>query len=763
MTIITKDKGRRKLPYDQERLERSINNVMVDFPKLDSTEYKNRITRLVASRDEFRAAEITDKLVLNALDNITREQPDWTYVASRTFLNKLYKEAAYNRSYDANDKYGSFYGLLKKLGEIGIYSETILKEYTREEIKVAQSFIDPEMDYKFNYIGLKTLYDRYLAKDYDERTFELPQERWLIIAMIEMVKEPKHVRMQLVKESYWALSNLYITVATPTMANAGKNNGQLSSCFIDTVDDSLQGIYDSNTDIANLSSQGGGIGAYLGKIRSRGSDIRGYKGVSSGVIPWMRQLNNTAVSVDQRGIRQGSICVTLDAWHKDIFFFLEAKLNNGDERMKAHDLFFSVSIPDLFMEQVEKRGDWYLFDPHEVKKVMGWSLEDSYDETEGSGTFRDRYEMCVQNNSLSKDKVAAIDIMKAMMKAMLETGTPFCFFRDAVNRDNPNKHAGIIYCSNLCHEIAQNTSATTVRETYSTEDGTIIVEKVPGDFVVCNLSSIHLGNAVTDDVLERLIPIQVRMLDNVIDLNNIPVLQAVLSNKKYRNIGLGTFSWAHLLALKGILWDSQESVDYADKLYEKIAYLTIKASNELAIEKGSYPAFEGSDWHNASYFKRRNYGNQEDSERFVSNEQWNELIQSVEENGMRNGNLIAIAPNGSTSVIGNGSATIDPIFRQLYFEEKKSYKIPVTAPDLSPKTVWFYKGAYEVDQLWSIKQNAARQRHIDQSQSFNLYVHNDVKAKDLLNYLVTAWKSKFKTIYYVRSTSGSYHECESCQ
>lgn len=448
-------------------------------------------------------------------------------------------------------------------------------------------------------------------------------------------------------------------------------------------------------------------------------------------------------------------------WHKDIFPFLEAKLNNGDERFKTHDLFLSVSIPDIFMEQVEKRGDFYLFDPHEVRKVMGYSLEDYYDEEKGNGSFREKYEECVKCNELSKEKVPVIEIMKAIMKSQLETGVPFMFYRDEVNRQNPNKHAGIIYSSNLCHEVTQNMSATKLVEE-ETEDGKIIKTYNAGDFVVCNLSSIHLGNAVRDNVLERLIPIQVRMLDNVIDLNNLPVLQAQITNKKYRAVGLGTFSWHHLLALKGIKWESEEAVEYADKLYEKIAYLTIKASQSLAEEKGKYPAFEGSEWNTGIYFNKRSYGQQDDTERFVTNEQWVELKQKTMTNGLRNAYLICIAPNGSTSVIANGSASIDPIFAQLYFEEKKNYKIPVTAPDLNSATVWFYDGAYKVDQLWSIKQNAARQKHIDQSQSFNLYVHNSIKAKDLLNLHLEAWKHKCKTIYYTRSTSGSYDECESC-
>jgi ribonucleoside-diphosphate reductase alpha chain len=273
-----------------------------------------------------------------------------------------------------------------------------------------------------------------------------------------------------------------------------------------------------------------------------------------------------------------------------------------------------------------------------------------------------------------------------------------------------------------------------------------------GDCYLSLLSSISLAKAVTEDVLERLISIQVRMLDNVIDLNTIEVQQAQLTNQKYRAVGLGTFGIHHLLVLKGIRWESDEAVEYNDKLYEKIAYLTIKASHELAKEKGSYPAFEGSEWQTGHYFKERGY----------TSEQWNELKEDIQQSGIRNGWLMAVAPNSSTSIIAGSTASIDPIFKKFYSEEKKNYKIPVTAPDLNQDTFWLYKSAYDIDQNWSIKQNAARQRHIDQSISFNFYVHNTIKAKELLNLHMTAWKSGLKTTYYTRSTSVEIEDCESC-
>ncbi|MBN6885737.1 ribonucleoside-diphosphate reductase alpha chain [Cytobacillus horneckiae] len=714
----------------------------------------NTLAERAESMNHLDSFNIQEQLILECLSYISIDEPDWTYVAANLYLKKIYHEASLNRNYAKESKYGGFYSLIVDLTNLEIYEKTILESYSQSEIQELGACICPERDELFTYLGLKMMTDRYLAKDRKKNIFELPQERFMIIAMVLMQKEQTN-RLQLVKEAYWAMSNLYMTVATPTLSNAGKNWGQLSSCFIETVDDSLDSIYDSNTDIAALSKNGGGIGVYLGKIRSRGSEIKGFKGASSGVLPWMKQLNNTAVSVDQLGQRQGAISVYLDVWHKDIFSFLDAKLNNGDERLRTHDLFTGVCLPDLFMEAVENRQDWYLFDPHEVRQKMGYSLEDYFDETEGAGSFRQKYEECITNADLSMEVVPAIEIMKSLMRSQLETGTPFMFYRDEVNRKNANAHAGMIYCTNLCTEIVQNQSVTKRVEEY-TKDGRIIIEKIPGDFVVCNLSSINLARSYNDNILERLVPIQVRMLDNVIDINSIPVLQGQLTNQKYRAIGLGTFGWHHLLATNKVIWESPESLDFADQIYEKIAYLTIKSSMELACEKGSYPAYSGSDWETGDYFAKRGY--LEENSEF----DWAGLMNDVQENGIRNGYLQAVAPNASTALIAGSTPSIDPIFNKQYSEEKKDYRIPVTAPDLNSQTTWYYKSAYHIDQKWSIEQNARRQKHIDQAISFNLYIKNNIKAKELLDLHLTAWKNKLKTTYYLRSTSTDIEDCESC-
>ncbi|WHY85669.1 ribonucleoside-diphosphate reductase subunit alpha [Neobacillus novalis] len=734
-------------------------------------------TRLTKQLAELRVpeAEANQQALLYAVNQIAMDQPDWTFVSAGLFLNELYRKAAGNRGYDRWAKYGDFHLLIKQLTEIGIYSSNLLSSYSKKEIDELAKAIVPERDSLFTYIGLFLLADRYLAQDHDRNVYELPQERFMIIAMTIMQHEHSAHRLKLVKEAYWALSHLYMTVATPTLANAGKRFGQLSSCFIDTVDDSLDGIYLNNWDTARLSKDGGGIGLYFGKVRALGSDIKKFKGNSSGVVPWIKLVNNTAVSVDQLGQRQGAIAVYLDVFHKDVMNgFLDLKTNNGDERRKAHDIFTGVSIPDHFMKKLQETdengrsiGEWHTFCPHQVKHYMGWKdengnplgLEDFYDETDRH-FFAEKYEEAVNHPLLPRKSYRAMDIMARIMVSQLETGTPYMFYRDEVNRQNPNKHlAGAgrtsIYCSNLCTEIAQNMSATTIVNEYQDEDGNIVIVRKPGDFVVCNLSSINLAKAVPANVLERLIGIQVRMLDNVIELNTISVGQAQITNQKFRAIGLGTFGWHHLLALEGIHWESEAAVEFADQLYEDIAYYTIRSSKELAIEKGAYREFQGSEWQTGAYFERKNY----------RSERWMELREEINEHGIRNGWLMAVAPNSSTAKIGGSTDGIDPIYSVEYAEEKKNFKFKVTAPDLNHKTYLYYRRArHELDQVWSIKQNAARQRHIDQGISFNLYVRHDIKAKELLNLHLEAWKHGLKTTYYVRSTSqAEIAECEACQ
>lgn len=682
---------------------------------------------------------------------LNRMNSKWQYVAARLFLFDLYKEAKISRNYKTFG-YGDFNELVEMLVERGIYTEDFVSKYSKAQRKELADYIDPDRDFLFNYEGVKLLADRYLVQGMDGEVLELPQERFMAIAMhLASVEEDK---VHYAKAFYDLLSKLKMTVATPTLANAGTTFNQLSSCFISTVSDNLWSIYDVNSKFSKVSKHGGALGIYLGKVRSLGSDIRGFNNASGGVIPWVRLYNDTAVAVDQLGRRKGGASITLDIWHKDLYEFIDLRTNNGDDRRKAHDIFPAISIPDIFMERLINRQDFSLFDPHEVEKLMGFSLEDYYDKDEKHKEFSERYKLCENDNRLAKITVPALDIMKKIMKSAVETGTPFIFFRDTVNRANPNSHAGMIYGSNLCHEIAQNMSETKfVSEEIVSEDGKskIVTTVESGDMVTCNLNSINLGNVAFDELKEN-VPLQIRMLDNVITLNMFPVADAEVTSLKYRAVGLGVSGYHHYLAKNAIAWENEKHIEEADGLFEEIAYNAIKASMELAKEKGAYAEFEGSKWQTGEYFDERGY---------VS-ERWQELKKDVMKYGLRNGYLMAVAPTGSTSNIAGTTAGIDPIFKKFFVEEKKGSFTPKTAPELNDETFWYYKEAHYINQLWSIRACAARQRHIDQAQSFNLYITPDVKAKDILDLYVESFKSGIKTIYYVRNRSLEMDECTSC-
>lgn len=476
MTIVVKDNGLRTLEFDPERLRRSLEEKFenVDVIKEFKDDYINKTVRQVGSRETIDFREINNIAINNALELVTElrdyngnfdisllENANFHMVAKNILLNSLYKRASKNRSYDRALKYGEFYGLITNLGQRGLAHTNLLRDYSADELREAGKYIKPERDKLLSYASLYHMSERYLIRDRDETrsVYELPQERFMMIALAVSRKEDKEHRMTHVKALYDTLSTLKVTMATPTFSNAGKPDGQFSSCFVLTTEDSLRSIYDDNTDIATVSKFGGGVGIYFGSLRAKGSDIRGHKGVSGGIIGWLKQLDNTAVSVDQLGQRKGAIAAYLDIWHLDIPEFLELRLNTGDLTKRAHNLFTGICIPDEFMRQVNKRGDWFLFDPHKIREVMGFNLEDFYDEyklEKGETPDKERhawtyhYYKCVDNNELPKKRVPAIDIMKKIMIVQLETGIPYMFYRDTVNRDNPNKHAGMIYCSNLC-------------------------------------------------------------------------------------------------------------------------------------------------------------------------------------------------------------------------------------------------------------------------------------------------------------------------
>lgn len=392
-----------------------------------------------------------------------------------------------------------------------------------------------------------------------------------------------------------------------------------------------------------------------------------------------------------------------------------------------------------------------MFCPHEILTVKGYALEDFYGEE-----WEKRYLDCVADRRLSRRTVVLKDLVRMILKSMAETGTPFVFNRDAVNRANPNGHQGMIYCSNLCTEIAQNMSPMELLEV-RVEEGespAVVTSVRPGDFVVCNLASLCLGNLPVEDeaAMEQVVTTVVRALDNVIDLNFYPLPYAKLTAKRYRGIGLGVSGYHHMLAKRGIRWESEEHLTFAGQVFEEINYLAVKASSRLAEERGSYSCFPGSDWATGEYFRKRGY----------ESERWQNLAEEVAETGMRNGYLMAVAPTSSTSILAGTTAGLDPVMKKFFLEEKKHSILPRVAPELSPSTFWYYKEAHHVDQSWSLRAAAVRQRHIDQAQSVNLYITNDYTMRQILNLLLLAWREGVKTLYYVRSRALEVEECESC-
>ena len=731
---------------------------LADVLQSVAREYRERSYSMVTLQEKFSSfskpgmsqKDAIDALIKAAVELTTPEAPSWEMISARILSYRSEKNIS-----RLEEEMGlrTFYRKLKYMTEEGLYGDYILQNYSEEEINEAATFIDPERNKLLNYSGLDLLLKRYVIKNYSGKVIERVQEMFLGIAL-HLAMPEKEDRLIWVRRIYDLLSKLEVTMATPTLSNSRKPSHQLSSCFIDTVPDSLDGIYRSLDNFSQVSKFGGGMGMYFGKVRATGGNIRGFKGVAGGVIRWMRLVNDTAVAVDQLGMRQGAVAVYLDVWHKDLPEFLQLRTNNGDDRMKAHDIFPAICYPDLFWKMAEEdiNQSWSLFCPNEIMRIKGYCLEDCYGEE-----WERKYLDCVNDQRLSRRVISIKDIIRLVLRSAVETGTPFTFNRDTVNRANPNAHKGMIYCSNLCTEIAQNMAPIeTVSKEVETKDGdTVVVTTTrPGEFVVCNLASLSLGRLPLEDEekMKEKVATVVRALDNVINLNFYPVPYAQLTNQRYRSIGLGISGYHHALAKRRIKWESEEHLEFMDKVFETINRAAILASSNLAKEKGSYQFFEGSDWQTGTYFDKRGYDSAE----------WQDVRKTVALQGMRNAYLLAVAPTSSTSIIAGTTAGLDPIMKRFFLEEKKGSMLPRVAPELSDETYWMYKSAYLINQKWSVRASGVRQRHIDQAQSMNLYITNDFTMRQILDLYLLAWKKGVKTIYYVRSKSLEVEECESC-
>ncbi|RDU65156.1 ribonucleoside-diphosphate reductase subunit alpha [Helicobacter sp. MIT 14-3879] len=756
-------------PLDITKIQKYTSSAVDGLSGVSQSELE--VDAKIHFRDRITTEEIQITLIKTAVDKIDIDTPNWTYVAARLFLYDLYHKVSGFTGYKHLRDY------LKKAQDEG----KILKGFSDKfDLDFLNSKIAKERDLQFNYLGIKTLYDRYLIKDRKNKPIELPQHMFMAIAMFlaSKEKEPNEWAVKF----YDVISKFEVMVATPTLANARSTRHQLSSCYVGSMPDNIEGIFDSYKEMALLSKYGGGIGWDFSKIRGLGSFIDGHKNAAGGVVPFLKIANDVAIAVDQLGTRKGAISTYLEVWHIDVNDFIDLRKNSGEERRRTHDLFPALWICDLFMKRVINNELWTLFDPYEcacLTECYGDEFEKKYTELE-------------QKEGIIKEVMNAKDLWKKILTNYFESGLPFLCFKDNANRANPNAHIGLIRSSNLCTEIFQNTNPTHYKVKIEFENGEFeyfnendevkldsgvikkankitsldsinnknifITERVGegGETAVCNLASINLSKINKKEDIERVIPIAVRMLDNVIDLNFYPSRKVRATNLKNRAIGLGVMGEAEMLAINQIEWGSIEHFEKIDKIMELISFNTILSSSNLAVEKGSYKDFPNSNW--SKGILPIDLANKEAlklTERTLLDAyDWDELREKVKNNGIRNGYLMAIAPTSSISILVGTTQTIEPIYRKKWLEENLSGMIPNVVPNLNLDTFNFYKNAYEIDQLNIIKAAAIRQKWIDQGQSVNIFMDLSKASGKYLNEIyILAWKLGLKSTYYLRSQS----------
>ncbi len=770
MITIIKRNGRQE-PLDISKIQKYTSAAVRDLSNVSQSELE--VDAQIQFRDGTTSREIQETLIKTAVDKIDIDSPNWTFVASRLFLFDLYHQVNGFTGYCKLEDYF-------KKGEAAGRILLGLKE--KYDLPDLDACIVPERDLQFNYLGVKTLYDRYLIKNRDSKPIELPQHMFMGIAMF--LAQDEEDRQGWAKKYYDMISKFEVMLATPTLSNARTPRHQLSSCYIGSSPDNIEGIFDSYKEMALLSKYGGGIGWDWTQVRSMGSYIDGHKNAAGGTIPFLKITNDIAIAVDQLGTRKGAIAVYLEPWHMDIHDFLDLKKNSGEERRRAHDLFPAMWLNDLFMKRVQEDAVWTMFDPLDAKElslIYGDAFEKRYIELE-------------QDETIIKERTKAKDLWKKILTSYFESGSPFLCFKDNANRANPNDHFGVIRSSNLCTEIFQNTNPNHYMIKLKFENGDYVTyeedeivkldsgvekpankvtaldalggqqiyivekEKVDGATAVCHLASVNLSRINTKEDIDRIVPIATRALDSVIDLNFYPLEKVKRTNMKSRSIGLGVMGESQMLAEAGISWGTQEHFDKIDEVMEAVSYNVIKASSDLAVEKGAYPEFEGSKWSRG--IMPMDHANAEVRNLidrgglFASTYDWDVLREKVKRDGMRNGYLMAIAPTSSISILTGTTQAIEPIYKRKWFEENLSGLIPVCAPNLSPETWAYYTPAYDLDQTILIKAASIRQKWIDQGQSLNIFITLDKASGKYLNDIyMLAWKLGLKSTYYLRSQS----------
>ncbi len=724
--------------------------------------------------DGVNEADVNHALVMSARALIEKE-PNYTYVAARLLLDGLRREALSQINQNATEatqaQMAEHYPLyFRKYIETGASMDLLGHELVKYDLDRLGKALKPERDHLFTYLGLQTLYDRYFIHTDEQVRIELPQAFFMRVAMGLAINELDRENRTI--EFYELLSSFDFMSSTPTLFNSGTCRPQLSSCYLTTVPDNLDGIFSAIKDDALLSKFAGGLGNDWSRVRSMGAHIKGTNGKSQGVVPFLKVANDTAVAVNQGGKRKGAMCAYLESWHLDIEEFLELRKNTGDDRRRTHDMNTANWIPDLFMQRVSEGGDWTLFSPDDTA-----DLHDLYGEE-----FNQRYveyeQMAAKSELKLHKTLRAQDLWRKMLSMLYETGHPWLTFKDPCNLRSPQQHTGVVHSSNLCTEITLNTS--------------------DDEIAVCNLGSVNLAQHVTEDgldqgKLEHTINVAMRMLDNVIDYNYYSVPQARRSNLKHRPVGMGVMGFQDALYKLRLPYASGEAVEFADNSMEMVSYYAIEASTNLAEERGTYTSFKGSLWSKGILpidsidilEKNRDGYLDVDKARKLD---WNGLRKRVKKTGMRNSNCMAIAPTATISNICGVSQSIEPTYQNLFVKSNLSGEFTVVNPymvnDLKERGLWddvmvsdlkyfdgsvqqidripddlkmLYSTAFEIDPRWLVESASRRQKWIDQAQSLNLYM-SEPDGKKMDNLYKLAWVRGLKTTYYLRSLGATHVE-----
>ncbi len=763
------DGGERR-PLDLERLQALIHSA-VEGLGADVKAEPIVAETLRNLYDGVPMEEVHKAAILAARTKIETD-PDYTYATARLLLHTIYKEVLGEETTHAQmrERYAEYFpAFIKK----GVEAELLNPELQTFDLARLGAALKPERDLQFDYLGLQTLYDRYFLHVRKQR-IELPQAFFMRVAMGLALNEIDREARAI--EFYEVLSSFDFMSSTPTLFNSGTLRSQLSSCYLTTVPDDLDGIYESIKENALLSKFAGGLGNDWTRVRALGSHIKGTNGESQGVVPFLKVVNDTAVAVNQGGKRKGAVCCYLETWHLDIEEFLELRKNTGDDRRRTHDMNTANWIPDLFMKRVMENGDWTLFSPSSVPDLhdkVGQAFEEAYLAYEAKAA-RGEIQPC--------KTVRAVDLWRKMLTMLFETGHPWITFKDPCNVRSPQQHVGVVHSSNLCTEITLNTSDT--------------------ETAVCNLGSVNLARHLKDgpngkeldhDKLQRTITVAMRMLDNVIDINYYAVKKARDSNLRHRPVGLGLMGFQDALYELRIPYASPEAVEFADRSMEAICYYAYWASSDLAVERGRYSTFKGSLWDRGILpldtldLLAQQRGGYLEVDR-SSTLDWDALRAKIARDGMRNSNCIAIAPTATISNIIGVDASIEPCFGNLSVKSNLSGEFTVInsylVKDLKRLGLWdevmimdlkhfdgslwpidrvpqdlkeLYRTAFEIEPVWLVEAAARRQKWIDQAQSLNIYMAG-ASGKKLDETYKLAWIRGLKTTYYLRTTGATHAE-----